>query len=87
MEPEREALLMAARQCDGLTYAIERINGLRDNRRTECDGLAKVQGGSGNADGDVSRLQLVGDDQRRDADYEIPESIAQRWDGRPSEAF
>lgn len=87
MGPEREALLMAARQCDGLTYAIERINGLRDNRRTESDRPAEVQGGCGDSDGDVSGVQLVGDDQRRDADYEIPESIAQRWDGRPSEAF
>lgn len=87
MEPEREALLEAARQCDGLTYAIERVHGLRNHGRTECSRPSEVQAGGGDADGDVSRLQLVGDDQRRDADYEVAESISQCWDGCPSTAF
>ena len=77
----------ALRGCDGLTYAIERINGLRDNGRSERNRPAEVQGGSGDTDRDVSGAQLVGNDQRRDADYEIPESIAERWDGSPSTAF
>ena len=53
----------ALRQCDGLTYSIERVNGLRDNRRTERSRPTEVQGGCGDADSDVSRLQLVGHDK------------------------
>lgn len=77
----------ALKGCDGLTYAMERINGLRDNGRSKSNRPSEMQGGRGDPYGNLSWTQLVGHDQRRDADYEIPESIAERWDGSPSTAF
>ena len=77
----------ALKGCDGLTYAMERINGLRNNGRSERNRPAEVQGGSGSVDGDLSGAQLVGDDQRRNADYEVTKSQPERWDGSPSKAF